>query len=131
MVADRLKQIKLLLGAGGRPQLPSSKTLDALGADVAPDVKVCAEFGLSLAERQRGRTKIDRSLGDAIKVAVVSTWPPTACGIATFAQDVVSSLQQALPTGSEVQVRSLPPPSCPSPDLPSLCTHPSSPIPYL
>ncbi len=42
--------------------------------------------------------------GSPLKVAMLSTWPPTACGVATFARNSAAAWRLALPAGSRVDV---------------------------
>jgi hypothetical protein len=65
-----------------------------------------AEFGQSLAQRQALRAADPvRSPNQPISIAVISTWPPTACGVASFALNSITALQQVLPAGSRLEVR--------------------------
>jgi hypothetical protein len=85
-----------------------------------------AEFGRTLAERKAARKGPPRAPSQPLSIAVVSTWPPTACGVASFAQNSMRALQQVLPAGSRLEVRgahSIPP-------IPAAALPPPRPAPY-
>ncbi len=102
IILDRLKGIEASMKADKPPAKPP-KPLDAHMTGVAPDVHVCAEYGLPLATRRASRKALASSTRQ-LKVAMVTTWPPTACGLATFAKASIKSLQKVLPEGSQLTV---------------------------
>lgn len=100
LILDRLKEIKAVIDTN---QPSTLAPLDAHMTGVASDVHLCAEFGQSLAERKSARRQ--QSTGrQQLQVAMLTTWPPTACGLATFARASVKSLKKTLPQGSKITV---------------------------
>jgi glycosyltransferase involved in cell wall biosynthesis len=47
-------------------------------------------------ERDRPRSSVDRERATAVSLAMVGTYPPRACGIATFTRDLRASLEPTL-----------------------------------
>lgn len=99
---ERLKDIQNLLHTVKNISRPQ-QNLDPVLLQVQSDIRVCAISGQDLKTRKEGREKV-KSHKNNMRIAMVTTWAPTACGIATFSKSSIKSLAKVMPMGTNITV---------------------------